>query len=207
MRFRKETGTALLAHGLALLPLLWLSHAVFTEALGADPVAELTRFSGQTAVIFLLLSLSARPLRMLTHWQWPLRLRRMLGLWAFVWASLHVLVYVVLDLGGYWPQLAEDLLKRPYISLGAIVWLLLLALAATSTKASVRRLGRHWKSLHRLVYIAAPLALAHAIWQEKAGFGNADWQAPWLLILMLARLMASRRPSTAESRSMRNEKQ
>lgn len=190
MRFRRETAIALLAHGLALAPLLWLSYAVFAEALGADPVAELTRYSGQAAVIFLLLSLSARPLRMLTQWQWPLRLRRMLGLWAFTWASLHLLVYAVLDLGGYWPQLAEDLLKRPYITVGAIVWLLLLALAATSTKASVRRLGRHWKSLHRLVFVAAPLALAHAIWQEKTGLGDAVWQAPLLAVLLMTRWVA-----------------
>ncbi len=190
MRFRREAATALLVHGLAMAPLIWLSHAVFTEALGADPVAELTRYSGQAAVIFLLLSLSARPLRMLTRWQWPLRLRRMLGLWAFAWASLHALVYAVLDLGGYWPQLAEDLLKRPYITVGAIVWLLLLALAATSTKASVRRLGRHWKSLHRLVFVAAPLALAHAIWQEKTGLGNAAWQAPLLAVLLMTRWVA-----------------
>jgi sulfoxide reductase heme-binding subunit YedZ len=96
----------------------------------------------------------------------------MLGLWAFAWASIHILIYVLLDLGGYWPQLADDLSKRPYIMLGALVWLLLLPLAATSTNSAMRKLGRRWKQLHRLVYLAAPLAIAHEIWQEKNRLGR-----------------------------------
>jgi len=177
-----------IAHIAAPLPLLWVICAVSLEALGADPVAELTAFSGEAAVVFLLLSLAARPLRRVSQWDWPLRIRRMLGLWAFAWASIHILIYVLLDLGGYWPQLADDLSKRPYIMLGALVWLLLLPLAATSTKSAMRKLGRRWKQLHRLVYLAAPLAIAHEIWQEKTGWGDAIWHAPLLAVLLVARL-------------------
>lgn len=127
------------------------------------------------------------PLRRLLGHPWPLRFRRMLGLYACFYASLHLLVYVLLDLGAYWGQLGEDLLERPFITAGFAAWLLMLPLAATSTRRSMRRLGRRWTLLHRLIYATGVLAVVHFWWQVKA-----DWREPALYALILLGLYAAR---------------
>lgn len=174
-------------HLLAALPLVWLASAAVLDRLGADPVAALTHETGQWALRLLLVSLAMTPLRRLTRWAGWIRYRRMAGLWAFAYASLHLSVYVFLDLGDYWRQVVEDVLKRPYITLGASAWLLLLPLAATSTRWAMRRLGRRWLALHRLVYLAATLAVVHFIWLVKA-----DLSEPLIYVAVLACLLAIR---------------
>ena len=118
-------GFKALAHALALVPLASLVQGVIEDSLGADPVAALTHATGEWALRLLLLGLALTPLRRLTGQAWPIRFRRLVGLYAFFYACLHLAVFLVLDLGGYWTQIFEDIVKRPYITVGFAAWLLL----------------------------------------------------------------------------------
>jgi methionine sulfoxide reductase heme-binding subunit len=174
-------------HCLAALPLLLAAIDVFHNTLGADPVRALTLRTGWWALFFLLASLAMTPLRKLTgstHW---LRIRRMLGLWAFAFACVHLSIYLVLDLQGEWRQIFSDILKRPYITVGFSAWLLLIPLAMTSTQAMIRRLGKRWRQLHKLVYVIAPLGVLHFIWLVKK-----DLTEPLIFAAVLAVLLALR---------------
>ena len=147
---------------LCLLPLAWLVWLGATNGLGANPIEAFIRALGLWALRFLLVSLAATPLRLLTGSALPLRFRRMLGLFAFFYATLHVLAYVGLDNAFDWPAIWADLVKRTYITLGMAAFLLLIPLAITSTAGWVKRLGaRRWRALHRAVYPAAILAVGH----------------------------------------------
>lgn len=163
-----------LVHLAALTPLaillwqVWQVARTGGSALGADPVAEIEHRLGLWALRLLLLTLAITPLRQLTGWSVLVRFRRMLGLYAFAYATLHLAAYVGLDLRGYWTQLFEDIAKRPYITVGFLAWLLLLPLAVTSTTGWIRRLGRNWARLHRLVYAIAVLAVLHFWWLVKS---------------------------------------
>lgn len=176
-----------LAHVLALLPLVLLLRAAFADTLGADPVAAITHATGDWALRLLLLGLALTPLRRLLGQAWPIRLRRLVGLYAFFYVCLHLATYIVLDLGDYWRQVLEDIVKRPFITLGFAAWLLLLPLALTSTRASMRWLGRRWVQLHRLVYVAAVLAVLHFIWLVKS-----DLREPLVYAGILALLLGAR---------------
>lgn len=180
-------GLKTCAHLLALLPLVLMIRATLADALGADPVAELTHRTGDWALRFLLLSLAMTPLRRWLDQAWPIRFRRLLGLYAFFYACLHLTVYVVLDLSGYWAQIFEDIVKRPFITVGFLAWLLLLPLAITSTKGWIRRLGRRWGQLHKLVYATGILAVLHFFWLVKA-----DLREPLLYAAVLGVLLAFR---------------
>lgn len=190
---RRIGAVRLLAHLAALAPLAWLGWQVRNElvlgtgALGADPVAAIEHFLGLWALRFLLLSLAITPLRQLTGWTWLLRLRRMLGLHAFFHASLHFAAYLVLDLRGYWAEVFTEIAERPYITVGFLAWLLLVPLALTSTQAAMRRLGRRWGRLHRLVYAVAVLAVLHFWWIVKS-----DFREPLLYAAILAALLGWR---------------
>jgi sulfoxide reductase heme-binding subunit YedZ len=183
-----------LVHALALAPLAvlgWQVWQVYTgsdiDALGADPVADIEHRLGTWALRFLLATLAVTPLRQLTGQPVLLRFRRMLGLYAFAYASLHLLAYLALDLGGYWTQVFDDIAKRPYITVGFAAWLLLVPLAVTSTQGWMRRLGRAWARLHRLVYAIAVLAVLHFWWIVKS-----DWREPLLYAAILACLLGWR---------------
>lgn len=175
------------AHALALLPFLLLVNGVVNDTLGADPVAEITDATGTWALRLLLVGLALTPLRRLTGQAWPIRFRRLVGLYAFFYACLHLATWLVLDLGGYWTQVFDDLAKRPYIMLGFAAWLSLLPLAITSTRGWMRRLGRRWGQLHKLVYAAGVLAVAHYLWLVKA-----DLREPLLYAAILAVLLGYR---------------
>lgn len=177
-----------------LTPALWLVALIAFGDLGPDPVATLTHESGQWALRLLLACLAMTPLRRLTGSPQPIRFRRMLGLFAFFYACCHVLVYVLLDLRGYWPQFFEDLVQRPYITVGALALLLLIPLAVTSTRAMMRRLGRNWSRLHRLVYPAAALACLHFYWLVKADVLEPLIHAGILLVLLALRWWPKDRP-------------
>lgn len=193
----EHPATRLTAHLAALLPLaLWIERIV-RDALGADPIAELTHASGLWALRFLLASLAMTPLRRLLGQAWPIRYRRMLGLYAFFYACLHLSVYLLLDLGGYWAQIFEDVVKRPYMTVGFLAWLILLPLAATSTRAAMRGLGRRWGLLHRSVYAAAILAALHFLWLVKTDYREPAIYAGVLALLLLARLKRRAAPLKA----------
>ncbi|AKC87843.1 protein-methionine-sulfoxide reductase heme-binding subunit MsrQ [Pseudoxanthomonas suwonensis] len=180
-------------HVAALLPAAWLAWQIADvwrtgrDALGADPVAEIEHRTGLWALRLLLLTLAVTPLRQLTGQAVLLRFRRMLGLYAFFYASLHLTAYLVLDLGGYWTQVFEEIAKRPYITVGFAAWLLLVPLAITSTLGWMRRLGRRWGQLHRLVYAVGVLAVLHFWWLVKS-----DLREPALYAAILAVLLGWR---------------
>ncbi len=154
---------------LALVPLARLVVFGLSGRLGANPIEFVTRSLGTWALVILCATLAITPLRRLTGASWLLRLRRMLGLFCFFYASLHVLAYAGLDQWFDWPAMLKDIAKRPYVTLGLVAYLCLIPLAATSTDAMLRRLGgRNWRRLHRLIYAIAPLAALHFIWQRVA---------------------------------------
>ncbi|HEU4813180.1 MAG TPA: protein-methionine-sulfoxide reductase heme-binding subunit MsrQ [Xanthomonadaceae bacterium] len=180
-------------HLAALTPMAILAWQVFdvartgSNALGADPVAEIEHRLGLWALRLLMATLAVTPLRQLTGQPVLVRFRRMLGLYTFAYATLHFSAYLVLDLRGYWEIILEDIAKRPYITVGFTAWLLLLPLAITSTKGWIRRLGRNWPRLHKLVYVVGVLAVLHFWWLVKS-----DIREPLLYATILAVLLGWR---------------
>jgi len=169
--------------------------------LGANPIEELLHRSGLWGLNFLLITLAVTPLRQLTGRTWVLRFRRMLGLTAFFYVLLHFSVYLGLDQRFAAGPVLEDVAERPYITLGFAALLILLALAATSTRGMMRRLGRRWKALHRLVYVAAVLGVWHFYWQVKLDTLDATIYAAVLAGLLgfrLWRRFAGRRAATQQ---------
>lgn len=183
---------------ICLFPLAYLLARAFAVAglgLGANPIEELLHELGRWGLKFLLLTLSVTPLRRWTGWNWLIGYRRMLGLFAFSYIVLHFIVYAVLDQGLDMTAIIEDVLKRPYITLGMAGLLMLVPLAVTSTKGMMRRLGRRWQKLHRLVYVIAIVAVWHFYWQVKL-----DTLEPALYALVLAGLLGARVVFFAKSR-------
>ncbi|HET6334629.1 MAG TPA: protein-methionine-sulfoxide reductase heme-binding subunit MsrQ [Polyangiales bacterium] len=172
-----------------LIPLALLIFEAANKTLGADPVAIALNRLGLLALITLLASLSATPLRLLFGWSWPLRLRRMLGLFAFFYASLHFLVYAGVDQGFAWSAIVTDIAKRPFITVGFGALLILIPLAATSPMRIRRLLGPlRWQRLHRLVYLAGILASVHFIWRVKRDLSQPLMYAAVLALLLFVRL-------------------
>ena len=161
--------------------------------LGANPVERLLHELGRWGLKFLLLSLTVTPLRRWTGRNWLLRFRRMLGLFAFFYVVLHFLTYAILDQGLDVAAIIEDVLKRPYITLGMTGLLLLIPLALTSTKGMMRRLGKSWVKLHKLVYVIAIVAVWHFYWQVKLDTLDASIYASVLLVLLATRVYYSRK--------------
>jgi sulfoxide reductase heme-binding subunit YedZ len=145
----------------ALIPAAALLVDAFRGELTANPIDYITDTTGDWAIRFLVITLCVTPIRRLTGWNRVIQLRRMLGLFCFFYATLHFLTWSVLDWFFDFRQMGEDIVKRPFITLGMATFLMLLALAVTSTKGSIRRLGRRWTQLHRLIYLAAVTALFH----------------------------------------------
>lgn len=153
---------------LSLAPLAWLAWLAVDGGLGANPIEFINRYLGDWAIRMLILALAVTPLRLLTGWNQVLRLRRLLGLFAFFYAVLHLSSYVGLDQFFDWAAIWKDILKRNYITVGMIDLIILLALAATSTSGMVRRLGgRRWTQLHRLVYVAGLGSAVHFVMMRK----------------------------------------
>ena len=154
--------------GAGFVPLGWLVYAGVTDNLTADPVKAITHFTGRTILVILFLTLSITPLRRLTGFSGLVKVRRLVGLFAFFYAVLHLLIYLAFDRGFVFTELGEDILKRPYITVGFTAWLILLTLAVTSPIAMVRRLGgKRWQAIHRLVYVAPVLGIIHFAWAQK----------------------------------------
>lgn len=179
-----------------LLPLAVLFLRAFELAgfgLGANPIEELLHELGRWGLKFLLLTLTITPLRRWTGWTWLLRFRRMLGLYVFFYIVLHFITYAVLDQGLDIAAIVEDIIERPYITLGMTGLLLLIPLAATSTKGMMRRLGRRWRKLHRLIYVIAVVGVWHFYWQVKLDTLDATIYALLLTVLLITRVHYSRK--------------
>jgi sulfoxide reductase heme-binding subunit YedZ len=209
---------------LCLAPAAWLAAGILAlqagevtgaaaQALGANPVEKVQDTLGIWGLRLLLVTLAVTPLRVIGGWPRLQLFRRMLGLFAFFYVSLHFLWYLFVDQAFDWRQLAADVVKRPYITAGFTAFLLLVPLAATSTRRAMRRLGRRWQKLHRLAYVAAILGCVHYWWQVKADVREPLAYAAVLALLLGWRLYhrrrgsaAARAPSGARSRGQGRER-
>jgi sulfoxide reductase heme-binding subunit YedZ len=158
-----------------------------TGSLGANPIEEILDRFGNWGLRFIMITLAVTPLRQLTGWNWLARFRRMLGLFTFFYVLLHFLTWLVLDQGLLLSAITEDIIKRPFITIGVLALLLLTALAATSTNGMRRRLGRRWQTLHNGVYIIAVLGVWHFWWQVKL-----DTAEPLIYAVILSALLGWR---------------
>lgn len=178
----------------SLAPLAALGWWIATDDLTANPVSFITNHLGDWTFRILLAALAVTPLRTLTGWGWPATLRRVLGLFAFFYAVLHFSVWILVDHLFTWPQMLEDIVKRPFITVGMLALLLMVPLAATSTAGMVKRLGgRRWKRLHRLVYAVGVLAALHFLWLAKVGRTEQYVYAALVVLLLGIRLVEAGR--------------
>ncbi|MBW2294478.1 MAG: sulfoxide reductase heme-binding subunit YedZ [Deltaproteobacteria bacterium] len=169
--------------------MLGLAIGFYRDELGADPIEKITHETGDWGLRFLLLTLSVTPLRKFSGWNWLAPHRRSLGLVCFSYACLHFATYLVFDLGFDFAFLGEDILERPYITVGFSTFTILSALALTSNKRAIRKLKKRWVTLHRLIYLAGVGAVVHFLWLVKA-----DLREPLIYAFILAALLATRVP-------------
>ena len=172
----------------ALAPAAWLLGGFFRGGLGVNPIEKITHVTGMTALVLLLVTLGVTPFRRLTGWHPIIGLRRPLGLFAFFYACVHFLIWMGLDLGFRLDWVWEDIVKRPYITVGFAAFLILIPLAVTSTRGWIRKLGRRWSLLHRGIYLATGLALLHYYWMVRADFRLPLALTGAFLLLLVARL-------------------
>lgn len=174
----------------ALLPFLRLFSFAFLDKLGANPVEFITRNTGDWTLYLLCITLAMTPLRKIMQWHWLIRLRRMLGLFTFFYALLHFTTFLWFDHGFDVAEMWKDVLKRPFITVGFVAFVLLLPLAVTSTNGMIKRLGgKRWQWLHRLIYLIAPLGVLHYFWMKA---GKHDFSQPVLFGLIVAALLIVR---------------
>jgi sulfoxide reductase heme-binding subunit YedZ len=186
----------------ALGPIAWLVWAAWADALGANPISEITNETGTWTLRFLVITLAITPVRRLTGWNWLVRYRRMLGLFAFFYGSLHFLTYIWLDQFFDVHSMVKDVMKRPFITMGFTAFVLLVPLALTSTTGWIRRLGgRRWQMLHRLVYVSAAAGVIHYWWLVKADTRRPIRYALIVGGLLLARVLWARRRKIAVRRA------
>jgi sulfoxide reductase heme-binding subunit YedZ len=186
-----------------LIPLGQLAYRAYDADLGANPIDTVTRFTGSWALIFLLASLAVTPLRRLTGWHELIKFRRMLGLYAFFYALLHFSTFVGLDHFFDLNRIGKDILKRPYVTAGFTAFVMMVPLALTSTAGMIRRLGKRWQQLHRLVYVAAIAAVIHFYWLVKSDISRPAQYAAVLALLLGYRLLVKWRPLVAKQFSTR----
>ena len=172
-----------------LLPLVRLGWKAATVGLGANPIQVITYSTGTWTLVFLLLTLSITPLRRLTRQYWLIQYRRMVGLFAFFYVCLHFTTYLWLDQFFNLHSIYKDIYKRPFITAGFTAFLLLIPLAATSTRWAIRRLGKRWQALHRLIYLSATAGVIHYIWLVKKDVRVPEIYAAILAALLLYRII------------------
>ncbi len=187
-----------------LAPFAQLVYNAFTDNLGANPIDAITRHTGSWALILLLATLSVTPLRKISGWNALVKYRRMLGLFAFFYAVLHFTTFLVLDHFFDFNAIVKDVMKRPFVTAGFTGFVLLIPLAITSTTGMIRRLGKRWQQLHRLVYFAAAAGVLHFYWLVKADIRRPAQYGFVLALVLGYRLFASvraaaRRPPAQSS--------
>jgi methionine sulfoxide reductase heme-binding subunit len=186
----------ILIHIACWIPLVVLIWDLQINNLTANPIQEATFRTGKTALILLALSLACTPANTVFGLKHALPLRRPLGLYAFLYVCIHLLIFAVVDYGLDWEQIEQAIAEKRYVLVGFTAFLLLLPLAITSTKGWQRRLGRRWKKLHRLVYLAAPLVIVHFLWLVKADIREPLRYGALVAALLLLRLPSVRRALT-----------
>ncbi len=182
---------------ICLVPFAQLAYGAYTGDLGVNPIEFITRFTGSWALIILIASLAVTPLRRITGWNELIKFRRMLGLFAFFYALLHFSTYLVLDHFFDFPAIGKDILKRPYVTAGFIEFVVMIPLAITSTAAMIRRLGKRWQQLHRLVYVAAIAGVIHFYWLVKADISRPAQYGTVLALFLGYRLVVKYMPKLA----------
>jgi sulfoxide reductase heme-binding subunit YedZ len=176
---------------LSLMPLINLAAGALLDGLGANPIERITRSTGYWTLAFLMITLAITPLRRLLGWNWPMRMRRMIALFAFFYGTLHFLTYLVLDQFFDFSAILADIVKRPYITVGFPSYVLMIPLALTSTDRMIRRLGgKRWRLLHRLVYLIAVGGVVHYWWLVKKDVSDPLMFAVILGLLFGARLFS-----------------
>jgi sulfoxide reductase heme-binding subunit YedZ len=173
-----------------LLPFVRLVVFALTDRLGANPIEFITRNTGDWTLYFLCITLAVTPLRRLSKWNWLIKLRRMLGLFAFFYAAMHFTTFLWFDHFFELDEMLKDVVKRPFITVGFTAFVLLIPLAATSTNGMVKRLGaRRWQGLHRAIYLIAPLGILHFWWMKA---GKSDFAQPILFGTIVGLLLLMR---------------
>ena len=172
---------------ISLIPILNLIYGIFTNNLGANPIEYILHSTGFWTLTFLVITLSITPIRKLTKWNKTIQFRRMLGLFAFFYVFLHFGIYLGIDRFFEWQEIVEDIFERPYITVGFTAFILLIPLTVTSTKGMIRRLGKRWQKLHRLIYAIAVLGVIHFWWLVKKDITEPLIFAVIIVILFILR--------------------
>ena len=180
---------------LCLVPLAGLVFIVLTGRTSANPAEDILLTTGIWALRFLLATLTITPLRRLTGWNVLIQYRRMLGLFTFFYATVHLSSYIAFDRFFAFDEILADIAKRPFITAGMAAFVLMLPLAVTSTKGWIRRLGRRWQALHRIIYVCAMVACLHFIWKVKVVIGEPVYYAVFLALLLAFRVVWQLRAS------------
>jgi sulfoxide reductase heme-binding subunit YedZ len=188
----KARWLQILTHAAALAPLALLAWDYTQNNLTANPIREVTLRTGKAALVLLVLSLACTPARTLFGFRWAIKLRRPLGLYAFLYAALHGLTFVGLDFGFDLGLILEEIGQRRFVQAGMVTFLLLLPLAVTSTRGWMGRLGKNWRRLHRLVYLAAVVAVVHFVWLTKGDIREPLLYGAAVALLLIARIPAVR---------------
>ena len=173
---------------LSLIPFLIIAYKIFFNQLGPEPVKEITHHTGEWTLIFIIITLAMSPLKKITKLNIWISFRRMLGLFVFFYATIHLMTYVVIDYRFDWQQIYNDVLKKKYIFIGFSAWLLLIPLAVTSSQKMTKLLKQNWKKLHRLIYLIAIFGALHYIWLSKTIFFKPLIFAVIIIILLMFRL-------------------
>ena len=178
---------------LSSIPFLLISYKIFFNKLGPEPVKEITHFTGEWTLIFICLTLSMSPLKRFSNWNMWVGFRRMLGLFVFFYATLHLLTYIGLDYRFDWSPILNDVVKKKYIFIGFAAWVLLLPLVITSSQKMVSLLKNNWKKLHRLIYVIAIFGSLHYIWLSKTIFFKPLIYFIIILVLLALRIKIKNR--------------
>ncbi len=178
---------------ISLVPFIYLAIGIFTNSLGANPIEYLLHATGFWTLTFLLITLSITPLRKIKALKRLIQYRRMLGLFVFFYAFLHFSIYLAIDRFFEWDEIYKDIFERPFITVGFTAFILLIPLAVTSTKKMIRRLGKNWQKLHRLIYVIAVLAIIHFWWLVKKDITEPLIFASILAVLFLIRFIYAKK--------------
>ena len=173
---------------LSTIPFLFITYKIFFNKLGPEPVKEITHFTGEWTLIFICLTLSMNPLKKLTNLNFWVKIRRMLGLFVFFYASLHLFTYIGIDYRFSWQPIFDDVVKKKYIFVGFAAWVLLIPLTITSSQKMMLLLKQKWKKLHRLIYVIAILGSLHFIWLSNSIFFKPLFYFVLITVLLALRI-------------------